>query len=359
MNILLIITTIQAWFFFSLILGVKKHKQVTDYILAVWLLLIGLHTLIYFLMHKGIYNYYGAILNVAIPFLQGPILLFYVTGKSTPARRFTWADSLHFLPFFAFILYQLINSGVLFQEQSSDTRMVFIGLFENYNVFGIFFLVSLPIYLIFSFIRTRSGNTTNTSNLIWIRLLILFVAGIWVSSLLSLLLPELISHQNQIKFNSLIFISLTGFVYFISYFGFKENIFTTDIPKIVAPKYTKSKILDKEANIIWITLQEYMQTEEPYLDPELNLNQLASKLEITPNKLSQLINTKSGLNFYDYINKHRVEKVKRLMVSDKFKHFSLLGLALEAGFNSKATFNRVFKKIENSTPSQYKSNLSV
>lgn len=354
MKTILIITTIQAWFFLTLIIGAKKLKQSFDYLLALWLFVIGLHTLLFYLMYSNnAINIYGAIINAAIPFLQGPFLFLYVGTKSQYKKRLSWLDAMHFLPFFAFLIFQLINSKVLSGAPNDDQHHVYLGFFEGYNVFVIFFLLSLPIYIGLSYWVSIKSNTLDSDKKIWIKMLILFVGCIWLSSVLSFLIPDLINHTLQIGFNSLIFIALTGFVYLISYFAIKQNIFSTDIPKIGASKYNKSKILDNEVERIWSNLDHHMKTKKPYLDPNINLNQLSASLEITSHKLSQVINVKSNLSFNDLINKHRLDEVKHMMKTKEFQHLSLLGMALEAGFNSKATFNRAFKKLEHCTPSEY------
>ena len=92
-----------------------------------------------------------------------------------------------------------------------------------------------------------------------------------------------------------------------------------------------------------------MATEKPYLEPKLSLSQLADSLGVLPNHLSQIINQYEGKNFYDFVNSYRVALAKK----DTNKNFNLLGLAFEAGFNSKSSFNQVFKKIKGQTPSQF------
>ncbi|MEZ4851347.1 MAG: helix-turn-helix domain-containing protein [Bacteroidia bacterium] len=81
--------------------------------------------------------------------------------------------------------------------------------------------------------------------------------------------------------------------------------------------------------------------------------QLAEMLDILPNHLSQLINEKEGRNFYQFVNHYRVEEFKRRVELPESKHLSLLGLAMECGFNSKSTFNSVFKQMVGVTPSGY------
>ena len=101
-----------------------------------------------------------------------------------------------------------------------------------------------------------------------------------------------------------------------------------------------------------------MKNEKPFLDPELSLSMLAKAMGLNRNQLSQLINTGIGENFYDFINKYRVEEVKRLMVDPQKQNYNLLGMALEAGFKSKSTFNLIFKRFTGLTPTEYKKNIT-
>lgn len=74
--------------------------------------------------------------------------------------------------------------------------------------------------------------------------------------------------------------------------------------------------------------------------------------------MSHLINAGLGENFYDFINKYRVEEVKRLMADPQKQNYNLLGIALEAGFKSKSTFNLIFKRFTGLTPTEYKKNIT-
>lgn len=101
-------------------------------------------------------------------------------------------------------------------------------------------------------------------------------------------------------------------------------------------------------------LQASMVQEERFRDGELSLEQLAAHLALTPAELSQLINQSCGLNFQEYLNRHRVEALQRSMRDPAKQSQSILELALAAGFNSKSSLNRVFKKHTGLTPSQYR-----
>ncbi|GAB2952045.1 hypothetical protein GCM10027048_16360 [Hymenobacter coalescens] len=99
-------------------------------------------------------------------------------------------------------------------------------------------------------------------------------------------------------------------------------------------------------------LRTYMTAEQPYLRPELTLGELAAALRTNTSLLSRVINAGFGQNFNDFVNGYRVGEAERLLADPRFRHYSLVAIALESGFNSKSTFNRVFKKLRGETPSE-------
>jgi len=96
-----------------------------------------------------------------------------------------------------------------------------------------------------------------------------------------------------------------------------------------------------------------MAEEQPWLEPELTLTEVAKRLRLTPGLLSKVINTGCGQNFNDFVNTYRVREAQRLLADPRFAHYSLVGVALESGFNSRSTFNRVFKKLVGQAPSEF------
>ena len=97
-----------------------------------------------------------------------------------------------------------------------------------------------------------------------------------------------------------------------------------------------------------------MEKEKLYTETELTLKQLADKLQYPTYQVSQAINEGLGKNFYDLINSHRVEEAKRLLADPKNQNYTILSVGFEAGFNSKTTFNTVFKKFTGVTPTEYR-----
>ncbi|WP_297098946.1 AraC family transcriptional regulator [uncultured Draconibacterium sp.] len=158
-----------------------------------------------------------------------------------------------------------------------------------------------------------------------------------------------------------LFLALSVFVILIGYFGLKQKIiFGSEYEQQAISiegkiKYSGSTLKEDEAVKYIKQLNQYIQLEKPYLNPGLTLTQLASDLNISPHHLSQIINEHFNMNFFEYTNQFRVEEVKSRINNPKFESFSLLGIALDSGFNSKSAFNRIFKKYTNQTPSQYRS----
>ncbi|WP_299361701.1 AraC family transcriptional regulator [Winogradskyella sp.] len=100
-------------------------------------------------------------------------------------------------------------------------------------------------------------------------------------------------------------------------------------------------------------VKHLMENEKVYLNPELNLSDLAKMAKMSRGQLSEIVNTAFEKNFNDFVNAYRVEAFKNMLKEEKHKQLSLLGIAQECGFNSKATFNRVFKKLTDLSPTEY------
>ena len=95
-----------------------------------------------------------------------------------------------------------------------------------------------------------------------------------------------------------------------------------------------------------------MQADQPWLEPELTLTELAHRVRTNPAALSRVINAGCGQNFNDFVNTYRVAEARRKLADRRFAHYSLVGVALESGFNSKSTFNRVFRKLQGHAPGE-------
>ena len=150
------------------------------------------------------------------------------------------------------------------------------------------------------------------------------------------------------------------FIFYLGYFGIRhQDMFTNNTDTKIADiaksqteeKYKKSGLTDKTINELHNKLIALMNSDKPYLDPKVKLSGLADRLNVSPNQLSQVINQKEQVNFHDFINHYRTEEFIRR--ASENPNYSLLAHALDSGFNSKSSFNSVFKKQKGKTPSQF------
>lgn len=116
---------------------------------------------------------------------------------------------------------------------------------------------------------------------------------------------------------------------------------------------TKAKKLSKKADKYHEELLLLMEQEKLFLNSDLQLLDLYQRLDISASYLSQIINEKEGKSFFEFVNHYRVETVKEHLVCEDYSHYSVMGIALECGFNTKSTFYSVFKQFTGATPSAY------
>lgn len=363
--------------FLALLLFTKKGKATADYILAIWLAVISFHLLEYYILVSGTYLEipYFLGLEIPLPLVHGPFLYMYVAAL-TDQNKIKKSWYFHFIP--AAAAYLLLTG---FYLRPSVEK---IHIYEN-NGLGYEKLVSfirLPIipsgvaYVCLSLItlkKHRANIATKFSysekiNLDWLVYLTIGISAIWLS----------IIFGNDIS----TFLLVDLFILFIGYFGIKQvGIFTNsmangqlmgtdmaiiaDYEEVKDPelnsktvegertKYQKTTIGNELMSKIHQELTVLMQTEELFKDPELKLDQLAARLDVQSNTLSQVINSKEQRNFYDYINDFRVREFQRIVVLPENSKFTLLSLAFQVGFNSKTSFNRNFKKVTGLSPREF------
>lgn len=120
-------------------------------------------------------------------------------------------------------------------------------------------------------------------------------------------------------------------------------------------KYKSSSLSTRQSESYLSKLLTMMETEKPYLDPNLSLRDLSERVGCSKENLSQVINEKTGLNFKNFINKYRVEAAMVKLTDPKENQFVLMKIAFDVGFNSKSVFNAAFSKFTGMSPSQYRS----
>ncbi len=299
--------------------------------------------------------------------LIAPLSWFYAVALTGQRVRFSPALLLHFVPFLLIVFLSLTYNGrqpglVAFINDHKRSLYVFFWLMVVAQFLGYQIAMHRKWQAHQQLLRQEVSNTEDVS-IAWVKFFLMVFLLINVFFLLSLLFSAIHWKQRQLVPRATAVVFALS-VYALSFKGIlQRHVFDLIIPEraeepmepvaVVAstPVAPDQALLDK--------LVSFMARQKPYLDPELSLNALAQQVNISRSQLSQLINDGLGENFYDFINKYRVEEVKRLMADPEMAHYNLLGIAFEAGFKSKSTFNLIFKRFTGLTPTEYRKNLSA
>ncbi len=375
MKYIFLIAVFNALLFIVFLLQ-KRPRALHDNILICWLTYLGFFIGIYAFYSHELFTHYKllSISLISLFMLHGPFLYFYIQTLVSSKQRLSWKDFFHLVPFIFFNLYILVSS---FQPLASE-KINIERLLRDFDppFLFLFFLIltvlSGTIYFIltirlFKKLDIRIFNNYSylaDIDLKWLRWLVLVFGIVWTILICVTVIHHVFNMFSMVFCTDGLFMSLSAFVILIGYLGLKQKVIfpTEDMSESsggakTLTKYAGSRLTESEAKQYAEKLSEYMKSSRPYLNPELTLSQLAGDLGISSHFLSQVINEKFGLNFFDFINSYRVEEFKERTADPKYSNFSLLGIALECGFNSKSAFNRIFKQKTGLTPSQFKRNL--
>jgi len=299
-------------------------------------------------------------------FLIGPVLYFYtqsLLNKSfTPSKH----DWLHFAPALLYLGYslvvfvtdKLILSEFYFYANGRDK-----DLSPWYQVAGLvsmvfYLLLSLRYYANYRIIAFQTVSFADAVLYKWIRhFFIAFLTILLLRVLFFILNPEWGEFGSKFWY----YLCFSFLYYYIALSGYSNAIQTAKIvdttlldTKPDAPAEEKNQPSIPPDLEAWkYKLAQLMRQEKVHENPNLTLLDVAKKLDTYPKIVSQVINHGFNLNFNDFVNKHRIDAVIERLKNKEHLSKTLLGIALECGFNSKATFNRAFKKHISLTPKEY------
>lgn len=376
MKYFFLIAAFNALFFAVLVL--QKKKVLHDKILIYWLIYLGVYTGSYAFLSNILFTDFHLLSAsfISLLMLHGPFLYLYISTLVDEKYQFNGTSLLHFAPFLLFNLFVLISP--LFPEIAGSIRLDHVesehgtGAPLLFNLFliltalsgPVYFLLSIRLFKILDISIFNNFSTIENINLDWLRKLVYSFGVIW-TVLIAFATIHHVFHLFSWTFcTDGLFFSLSVFILLIGYFGLKQKEIFIQYPDhkieyVTEPKKKYASVLLNEADAeLYVSkIKHFMKTEKSYMDADLTLPGLATKLQIPSHHLSRVINEKFGLNFFDFINQYRIEEVKAKLANPEFDNLSLLGIAFESGFNTKSAFNRVFKRITGFTPSEYKKQL--
>jgi predicted permease len=287
----------------------------------------------------------------------GPFIYFYVLKITRPRYKLRRTDLLHFIPLllqqgiFVMEIGQSISTGVatyhtpVFQQTGLALNMAAIISVVAYLYISFRLIESYYQQLKFNHVNDRYRNQMR-----WLVRLIKAFGYLWLLWLPYAVADFFYFHWLGSHVYYPLYLLLAGIMIWVAAtVHSKPGALGTEQASPVSKAPVSADLRQKGS---W--LRKAMEANRYYRDTELNLTSLAEKLGLTIHELSRIINVALKKNFNDFINEYRVTEVIRRMRDPAFGHITLLGIALESGFNSKSSFNRIFKQMTGKSPAEYK-----
>lgn len=350
---------------FTLFILRKKNKRTSDYLLIAINLASCFGVFSEHWAMSGTLNGIKLLLHFSTPFWFISLFLLWVysliEGKGSLVVK--WWFFTFSIPFFLFTAYDLLLDG---GKSEADYK----ALFTNPSlVYHFFFKAQKVFIIIVGFVLLKqikkyqsdlkaSFSSLEHISLHWLRNYIIFIVALFFIHLVTFLLYNF-GWFSTIDTAYYIFnAALVVGVFYISFYGIQQyNIpsVSAAIEKPVSIEKPTEKVAEKsqENEEVFAALKTLFETEQYYTDPQLRVATIAAQMNVPAHKISQAINEQYGKPFYDFVAGYRVNLLQEKLRDPKNASYTILSLAMDAGFNSKASLNRIFKEHTGMTPSQY------
>jgi len=366
---------IQALFFAVLALT-KRQKETVDYYVAALFLILCIHLSVNFILFTDYRYSLPHVIGTAGPLalLYGPLLFFFIKNYISPKQKFKTKYLLHFVPF---LLDHLYDAFTLYFESGAEKIAALESIIAGKpdTALSITIMaqsISPVIYCLWSILVLKAHRrnvlklysfTDDALKLRWLWYLtwsMLIVASIALFINCVIVFFDI---ADWVQLRLYVMTIVAVWVFFLGYYSVRKTPFyrsypvagmdTLDDDDEATEKYEKTRLRDEEIQPMKEKLMHYLHEEKPYFNKNLSIGELASAIDVQPYQLSQLINGTLGQTFFELINSLRVEEVQQRFFDPQYNHFTLPGIAMDCGFNSKASFNRIFKQITGQTPTEF------
>lgn len=369
-NLIIIASVFIGTTFGMLLIFTKRINRKANILLGLVTFIIVLWNIWVLSLDFQITNYFPLFYIIPLNFslALGPLLYLYVKRITNFNHLLSKKGFLHFLPLLLELVVHLIISYDAFSNNIIGIETnTYLKLMPILQLFAIISIVTYSFFALKSIKKYHSWLHKNYSNndaykLKWLYRLIIIFALLWFLWVPYTIIDYVVfNFQLGINDYYPMYVLLSVITIWISVEAFlRPEIILLEAKKEKNDSEENSTIKEKTSEEImkkasW--LKEQMLINLFYLNSELTLKSLAESLNMHPNILSKVINEGLGKNFSDFVNEYRVNAIIEKMQNKRYDHITLLGLSFECGFNSKTTFNRVFKNIKGITPLQYKKSL--
>jgi len=367
-DILFVIVIFQLLFTSLFLFTHRRGRRSSNGLLGTFFLVIGLDLADNLLLIKGVYlarpEY--AIWSVWLLLLFGPLLYLYTQSILFRDFRLSLRKCLHFLPFVVLFIitevYWLVQGSAVRRmhlEQIMARRVPAYQYWDSALIFAQFFLYMFASFRLIGRFKKVAGDAFSNyrqTDIRWLSYTLFF----FTLTMLLAAVNSLIGLTALAAYWLPVFLVVIGMVWvYINVVLLKalrhSGLFGVleEGPLVTTVMEKEEKAVDEWKGVL-AQLRGHMEMGRPWLEPDLTLEQLAAQLKLRPKLLSQAINEGLGQNFFEFINTYRIEEAKRLLTDPADKKITVLEVLYAVGFNSKSSFNTVFKKQTGLTPSEFK-----
>ena len=368
---------------YMLLFTKNAAKSYSDYVLSFLLLVHCWSVILFLILYSEYILLFPHVFKTGLPlnFLIAPLSYLYVRGVLYNEKKFQTRDLVHAIPFVIVFINYIpfyllpVNEKLIVIQNSlnywPDTFKYQAGFLpENFSI--LFRLILAIIYLllqwnlIFSYkkVHKESSIQVQINNVLkWLKLFTItstvIFFGIIGFMLTVFFLPSYYDDDLLMQIPSLL-VSV-GFFVMAAYILTHPEILSglpfvkyKEVPSgVVNDKNYRLPYINEDYKVEMEKIVHFFETEKPFLNKELNINQVSVALDIPSRELSFIINNHFGQRFNDFLNKHRIEYITKKINKEYLSNFTIEAIASEAGFASKSTFNLAFKKHHQCTPSEY------
>ncbi|MEM9051403.1 MAG: helix-turn-helix domain-containing protein [Bacteroidota bacterium] len=360
-----------AWLFgiIFLVRGIRQER-LSDRLLAFLLFILALDIQDYTFGFAGINVLWNELNGFprGVAFLLGPALYFFILSQTNSNFKLQRKHLLHLIPWFIPFAVELsifLQGTYAVQEfQSSDFMHYYgyIDILARYTSFGIYFYWSIKLYKKYKAWSLNNQSNADAISFQWFRNVIyMLILGYFIKEAFNVMDRFMTWDFYQDWWWNLglvaiiIYLSISGLVQVQpSHLDFSES----EGEGLPQDDNFQEPTVDQELMALAKKADGVMEESKLYLKPDLNIRELGRSLGASVNQVSAAINSYHQQNFNDYVNRYRVGEFKERLQSPTYRNFTLLALALECGFNSKSTFNRSFKKVEEISPREFADRLN-
>jgi AraC-like DNA-binding protein len=392
-EVLLLIGVVHG-FVIATLIWFKKVIHYEHLLLSFILLVFNLLCIKIIILSSGLWQQ-PAIRYFPLPFdlaIQ-PLFYLYVSSLTKPDFRSDKKHLIHFAPFFISLAYSLfIYMSVLpTTDLAGKDRLADRFLFNEVKEVEDFLSVcSAVVYWLLSrnlVKRYRRWLFSSTSDTLlptysWLKNILALYGTFFILISINILLDYFFGFGKRFFFHwQVTFVYLALLIYYLGFRGYNSPALssknftqpptikkTDEFQQEVVKSGTATETLVAETTDDSLTNEHHaaiandiinaFEKDKLHLDAQLTLQTLSKKLNLNPVLVSRVINDKLKKNFRNLVNEYRVTAVMERLEEPKNAYLSLLGIAYECGFNSEASFYRIFKSMAGVSPKEYQINQS-